>query len=374
MKIKKKVFCPISLPPPYHGSNISSKNLVSSEAINQEFELDILSISYNKKTENVGKFKFKKLFLILKYFFIIFKKSFNQYELVYFVPAVTGFAFIRDLFLLLPLKITKQNILIHLHGKGIKANAEKSKIYKSLYKFFFKNTSVICLSERLVYDIKDVFNGPVYIVNNAIKPEIYPEKKLKNEIPVILFLSNFIETKGVLVLLEAAHILKLENYVFKLDLVGAPRGNIMNKINRLIEKYNLQDYILSIGPKYGNEKKEAFQNADIFVFPTFYENETWGLVNIEAMQASLPVISTNEGAIPDIIDDGITGFIVKQEDPIDLAEKIAILLKNEKLRIEMGKKGKEKFQKKYTFEILEKRIIEVFNKVIDNEATHSKTI
>ncbi|MDD3744268.1 MAG: hypothetical protein PHX54_11645, partial [Lentimicrobiaceae bacterium] len=71
---------------------------------------------------------------------------------------------------------------------------------------------------------------------------------------------------------------------------------------------------------------------------------------------------------------GITGFIVKQEDPIDLAEKIAILLKNEKLRIEMGKKGKEKFQKKYTFEILEKRIIEVFNKVIDNEATHSKTI
>lgn len=374
MKIKKKVFCPISLPPPYYGSNISSKNLMSSEAINQEFELDILSISYNKKTENVGKFKFKKFFLILKYFFIIFKKSFNQYELVYFVPAVTGFAFIRDLFLLLPLKITKQNILIHLHGKGIKANAEKSKIYKSLYKFFFKNTSVICLSERLVHDIKDVFNGPVYIVNNAIKPETYPEKKLKNKIPVILFLSNFIKTKGILVLLEAAHILKSQNYVFKLDLVGAPRGNIMNKINRLIEKYNLQDYILSIGPKYGNEKKEAFQNADIFVFPTFYENETWGLVNIEAMQASLPVISTNEGAIPDIIDDGITGFIVKQEDPIDLAEKIAILLKNEKLRIEMGKKGKEKFQKKYTFEILEKRIIEVFNKVIDNEATHSKTI
>lgn len=372
MKIKKKVFCPISLPPPYHGSNIFSKNLVSSEAINQEFELDVFPISYNKKTENVGKIDLLKPFLIVKNFFIILFKSFQKYDLVYYVPAIKGFAFIRDFFLLLPLKSRKKNIIIHLHGKGIKTQTKKSKIYKSLYKYFFKNTSVICLSERLTYDIKDVFNGPTYIVNNAITPETYPEKKTDNKIPVILFLSNFIETKGIFVLLEAAYLLKSQNIDFKINLVGAPRGDIMKKINHLIEKYNLYDHILSIGPKYGNDKKKAFQNADIFVFPTFYE--TWGLVNIEAMQASLPVISTDEGAIPDIVDDGITGFIVKKQDPVDLAEKIATLLKNEKLRIEMGKKGREKFLKKYTFEIFEKRIIKVFNQVIDNEATYTKTI
>lgn len=363
--MKRKVFCPIPIPPPYYGSNMATKDIIESPKLNQEFELDIVPISYNVNTKNVGRFELKKIYLILKYFFTIVKKSFKKYDLVYYVPAVTGFAFVRDLFLLLPIKISKQNILIHLHGKGIKAQAEKSKIYKLLYKFFFKNTSVICLSERLVFDIKDVFDGTVYIVNNGIQVVNYPTQKNKNEIPVILYLSNFIETKGILVLLEAAHLLKSQNIKFKLNLVGAPRGDIMKKMNHLIEKYDLQDQIISMGPKYDNEKKEAFQNADIFVFPTYYPLETWGLVNIEAMQASLPVISTNEGAIPDIIDDGITGFIVKKQDASDLAEKIAILLKDEKLRIEMGKKGKEKFLNNYTYEIIEKRIVEVFNKATE---------
>lgn len=363
--MKKKVFCPIPLPPPYYGSNMVTKDIIESPKLNQEFDLDIIPISYNVNTEYVGRLEVKKFYLILKYFFTIVKKSFNKYDLVYYVPAVTGFAFIRDVFLLLPLKISKKNILIHLHGKGIKDQAEKCKIYKLFYKFFFKNTSVICLSERLVYDIKDVFDGTVYIVNNGIKPETYPKQKCKNEIPVILFLSNFIESKGILVLLEAANILKSQNHMFKLNLVGAPRDNIMNKMNEFIREYSLQNHILSMGPKYGKDKKEAFQNADVFVFPTFYPQETWGLVNIEAMQASLPVISTNEGAIPDIIDDGITGFIVKKQDGYDLAEKIAIWLKDEKLRIEMGKKGKEKFLNNYTYEIFEKRIVEVFNKSIE---------
>lgn len=360
---RKKIFCPISLPPPYYGSNISSKNLVSSTLINSEFDLDVLPISYNKKSENVGKLNIKKPFLILKFFFIILKKSFQKHDLVYFVPAVKGFAFIRDFFLLLPLKLRKKNIIIHLRGKGIGQVSKNSRFYKILYKFFFKNTSVVCLSERLVFDIKDVFDGTVYIVNNGIQVVNYPAQKNKNEIPVILYLSNFIETKGILVLLEAAHLLKSQNIKFKLNLVGAPRGDIMKKMNHLIEKYHLQDQIISMGPKYDNEKKEAFQNADIFVLPTY--NEAWGLVNLEAMQASLPVISTDEGAIPDIIDDGITGFIVKKQDAVDLAEKIAILLKDEKLREVMGKKGKEKFLNNYTYEIIEKRIIEVFNKVIE---------
>jgi glycosyltransferase involved in cell wall biosynthesis len=362
-KIKKIVFCPVPLPPPYYGSNMATKDILESRVLNETFNLEIIPISYNKDTSRVGKLEITKFFLIVKNFITILIKSFRKYNLVYFVPAVTGLAFIRDLLLILPLKISKQNIIIHLHGKGIKSQAEKSKIYKSLYKFFFKNTSVICLSERLVYDIKDVFDGTVYIVNNGVKPEIYPEQKSKNEIPVILFLSNFIETKGILVLLEAAHLLKSQNLDFRLNLVGAPRGDIMDKINHLIEKYDLQDQILSLGPKYDNEKKEAFQNADIFVLPTY--NEAWGLVNLEAMQASLPVISTDEGAIPDIIDDGITGFIVKKQDAFDLAEKIALLLKDENLRIEMGKKGKEKFLNNYTYEIIEKRIVEVFKKATE---------
>lgn len=360
-KGRKKVFCPVPLPPPYYGSNIAVKDLVSSPQLIQEFELNVLPISYNFDTEGVGRFKLKKIFLIFKFFFFILIKSFQKYDLVYYVPAVKGFAFIRDFFLLLPLKLSKKKIIIHLHGIGIKNKASKNVIYRMLYKFFFKNTNVICLSERLVYDIEDVFNGPVYIVHNGIKPETYLPHK--NNIPVLLFLSNFIESKGIFVLLEAIHILKSQKFDFKLYLIGSPRGNIMDKINNIISEYDLESHILSIGPKYGEEKKKVFQDADIFVFPTYHE--AWGLVNLEAMQAGLPVISTDEGAIPDIVEDGITGFISRKQDPVDLANKIAILLKDENLRSKMGNKGREKFLKNYTHDLVVEKIIDVFNKVID---------
>lgn len=372
--MKKKILCPLSLPPPFYGSNIVNKDIINSSILNKEFDLEVLPISYNKNTSNIGRFQIKKITLIIKYLTQIVRKSFKKHDLIYYAPAVTGLAFIRDLILLLPLKISRKNILIHLHGKGIQQQIEKNKYYKILYRFFFKNTSVICLSERLVYDLRDVFNGNIYIVNNGIGIENYRVNQKKNAIPVILYLSNLIEAKGILVLLQAANILKKNNLNFKLDLVGAPRGDIMDKINRLIEKYNLESNILSVGPKYDNDKKKALQNADIFVFPTFYSLETWGLVNIEAMQASLPVISTNEGAIPDIVDDGITGFLVKKKDPVDLAEKITTLLYDEELREKMGKKGREKFLNNYTYEILENRLCEVFKKVINNATTHSKAI
>lgn len=127
-KNRKKIFCPVPLPPPYYGSNIAVKDLVTSPHLVQEFELDILPISYNYITESVGKLELKKIFLTFKFFFIILKKSFQKYDLVYYVPAVTGFAFIRDLVLLLPLKISKKKIIIHLHGKGINNKANKSKL------------------------------------------------------------------------------------------------------------------------------------------------------------------------------------------------------------------------------------------------------
>lgn len=56
------------------------------------------------------------------------------------------------------------------------------------------------------------------------------------------------------------------------------------------------------------EKIAVFSKTDIFAFPTYYHNETFGLVNLEAMQYSIPFASTLEGEIPDVIDDGNTGF------------------------------------------------------------------
>jgi len=82
------------------------------------------------------------------------------------------------------------------------------------------------------------------------------------------------------------------------------------------------------------------------------------------MQAGLPVVSTFEGAIPEIVDDGVTGFLVPQKNPQALAEKLEILIKDSELRQKMGAAGRKKFLEKYTVDKFENNLLAIFKEVI----------
>ena len=107
-----------------------------------------------------------------------------------------------------------------------------------------------------------------------------------------------------------------------------------------------------------------WKDADIFVFPTYYHNECFPLVILEAMEQGLPVISTNEGGIPDIIDHDNSGYTVEKNNPIDLASAIERLLKEPELRNSMGKAGRRRFEEKFTEEMFEKKMRECLEKAI----------
>lgn len=114
-----------------------------------------------------------------------------------------------------------------------------------------------------------------------------------------------------------------------------------------------------VGRKVREEKEAFFRQADIFVFPTYYE--TFGLVNLEAMEYKLPVISTNEGGIPDIVKDGENGLICEKQNPVSLADCIAKLLDDEELRVKMGNAGYEKFCREFTLDKFENRMRDILN-------------
>jgi glycosyltransferase involved in cell wall biosynthesis len=362
----KKILFIIQLPPPVHGASLMNSYVINSEVIRSTYLIEVISLQFVKSIKNVAKFSLVKVFKFFFYGFVIVKKVLTQKpDLVYFTICPTGIAFYRDAFYVVLLKLLNSKIVFHLHGKGIKKNVKKSYFKKYLYTWVFKNTYIICLSELLSEDISEVYSGVPFIVPNGIEVQSKFNgivNRLNRTVPQILYLSNYIRNKGILVLIEALEILKDQGYQFTARLVGAPADLTIEFLENIITNRNLSELTKIIGPRYADNKFLEFQEADIFVHPTY--NDVFGLVNLEAMQFSLPVISTFEGSIPDIVIDNETGFLVEPKNAQMLADKIAILLKNNDLRIKMGNKGYQRFINNYTLNHFENNMIRTFNAIL----------
>ena len=121
----------------------------------------------------------------------------------------------------------------------------------------------------------------------------------------------------------------------------------------------LEDVAFYHGRKNGAEKADAFEKCDIFVFPSY--NETFGLVLLEAMSYRKPIVTTNEGGIPDIVKDGENGLIAERKNPESLAECIARLLDDKEARLKMGENGYQKLMAYFTEEKFENNLIKILN-------------
>lgn len=184
---------------------------------------------------------------------------------------------------------------------------------KWLYKAFFKNIQIILLAPPLYNDIQKFVKPEqvVYCPNGIPQNVTYDFSKKRNNPFKLLFLSNMLREKGVWDLIDALNIVKNDGYSFHCDYIGKWSDIAESEFNQKVKHKNLDKYIQAHGAKYREEKELFLKQADLFIFPTYYHNECFPLVLLEAMEQGLPCISTNEGGIPGIIEEGKTGFIVE---------------------------------------------------------------
>ncbi|NVK51786.1 MAG: glycosyltransferase family 4 protein [Flavobacteriaceae bacterium] len=364
--MKPRVLFLLHLPPPIHGSSMIGKYIKDSDIINNNVQANYINLLASESVNQTGKISFKKIKNFIstwvKVFLFLMKK---KPDLCYLALTTTGAAFFRDVLLIMLLKLFRVKRVYHLHNKGVSIK-QNNLIYKWLYKYTFKKANVILLSKILYEDVKDfVKESDIHICPNGI-PET--DKKIdrlksKGKRIKLLFLSNLIESKGVFVLLNALAILNSRGLDFECNFIGG-EGDISNEdLMSCVKSLNLERQIFYKGRKFNNDKDLFFTESDIFVFPTYYSKECFPLVLLEALKFSLPVVSTREGAISEIIEDRETGFLVEKQDAKDLADKIEILIKNEELRNKMSIKSRIKFVNNYTLLEFEKRIFKILNKI-----------
>ncbi len=357
----------LHLPPPVHGSSMVGGYISESARIKSTFSSRFVNLLASKKIDDTGKVGLVKMFDFARIWFKLLVSLLKRKpDFCYLALTVTRSAFYRDVLLVALLKLFGVKRIYHLHNKGVKQWSENW-VHCFFYRFVFKNADVVLLSQHLYSDIRDfVPESKVHICPNGIPEQVqHLHSAPQCSSPAkILFLSNLIQSKGVSILIEACSRLKSKGISFQCNFIGGEGDMTAEQFQSKVNQHNLADQVTYLGKKYDHEKYEAFVSADIFAFPTFYPNECFPLVLLEAMQYSLPVISTFEGGIPDVVEDGKTGFLVPQKDVASLASKLEFLIKNPEMRQQMGAAGREKYEKEFKLEIFENRLTEILQQIV----------
>ncbi|MEM0489273.1 MAG: glycosyltransferase family 4 protein, partial [Candidatus Bathyarchaeia archaeon] len=129
-----------------------------------------------------------------------------------------------------------------------------------------------------------------------------------------------------------------------------------------VKKFKVESNVCFLGYYPDEMLPRLYQAADIFVFPSIYENMPFAV--LEALASGLPVITTKVGGIPEIIDDGENGFLIEPFNARKLAERLLYLVENPTVAYEMGAAGRKTVEERFNWNKIIKQITAVYREVL----------
>lgn len=208
-------------------------------------------------------------------------------------------------------------------------------------KGILKNASaVIALTEHMKDAMQAIYSRDVIIVPNGINLNEIAEREAEGGNPGkrILFVGRLHPVKGAQYLLGAMSIVHRELPEAKLILVGD--GEEREHLETLTDNLGIRECVEFAG-RVPHEKVQEYMNqAEIFVLPSL--SEGFPVTILEAMASGLPVIATRVGGIPDIIGDGMNGYLTDPKNQEQIAEALLKCLWDEQLRRNMSSNNREK--------------------------------
>jgi len=139
-------------------------------------------------------------------------------------------------------------------------------------------------------------------------------------------------------------------------------GSRESELKQKVRDLNLEDITTFTGQVPHKEVPRYLNELDVYVAPS--RKESFGVAVLEASACGCPVIVSDVGGLPEVVRDGETGIIVRQEDPAATAEAILRLFHRPKLRVSMGKTGRSWVQEQYSWNACVGRMESVYERVV----------
>ncbi|CAH2464466.1 MULTISPECIES: glycosyltransferase family 4 protein [Bacillus cereus group] len=357
----KKICLIGQFPPPIHGLSKALETIVQSNYLKSKYELNCVDIKDNKRfISNLKKIER------------------TDADMYYFTISQTKFGNLRDMIILWRLLKKGKKVVIHYHGGYYKELYNSLNfIQKSINKNLISQIDImIALSHGLkkifedVIDYKKIRVCENYVEDSSLisneefnlKIKRMHEEKRKLE---VIYLSNFIKTKGYYDVLQAANQLKGKDVQFNFA-GGFFSEQEKEEFFNYIQKNNLQDIVTYHGVVKGEQKKELLLDADIFSLPTYYPKEGQPISIIEAMGNGLPIITTKHAGIPDIVKQE-NGYLINPESPNEISEAVNDLLNNREKLMEFAQENRKYALKEFKEMDYIKRLEKIFDEVLEHE-------
>lgn len=223
------------------------------------------------------------------------------------------------------------------------------KLHQNLFGARASKAASACIAitedDEKVFESFGVPKERIFAIPNGVAVEKFAKKSARRNKfgkfkPFVLFVGRVHASKGLQFLAEA-----VKKLPCRLVLVGGDAG-FEKRLREIVSASGMGQKVVFVGKAGEKELLEAYQACEMLVLPS--EWEAFGVVLVEAMAAGKPVIGSNRGAIPRIVQNGENGFVVPFGDAVKLKEKISLLLKDKKLAARMGAAGK-KFAQQFSW-------------------------
>lgn len=363
--MKSKLLCILHRSPPAHGAAKVGDFIASSKKLKEEYNCRFITIKSSDTIGDIDKVKLKKFYLVaelyVKVFWILL--TFRP-EKIYFTASVRSMAFYRDLLVSTLWKAYRlfkpAEVFYHYHTKGIDEFVSASRQNLKLTRFFVKDVNLLLLSPLLEKDFEKVqtYKKILFLPNgveDAMKTEdfeTYTTMKYRNvETIEVLYLAHMMIEKGYRDVLELAKKTKGQNVRYQFA-GGWKDEKIKTEFFAFVKEHGLEEQIVYHGFVSGHPKKSLFKNAHIFLYPTRFE--AFGLAIIEALSYGVPVIATDEGSIPYILDEK-SGIVLDNVQKLPEALEIA---KQRFLNKETALYCRQRYLDNFSLEQFENNLVE----------------
>jgi glycosyltransferase involved in cell wall biosynthesis len=240
--------------------------------------------------------------------------------------------------------------------------------------------AIVCVSEGQAVKVRRT-GAPgdrIRVIRNAVSLEKFgdPNPAFRNElrgffrIPrgrIIVAAGRLSPEKGFARLVEAAALLVRSEPDLGVVIFG--EGPLRGDLTRQIADLGLQDEVVLAG--FHSNIEDFLPHADVVALPSYTEGLP--VIALEALAARVPVVATSVGGVPEVVEDGLSGFLVPPGDAVALALRIAKVLSDESLRRAMGLRGRQRVQEQFTFAAQGIHYQRLFKELMNGKQSASRT-